>query len=635
MFSILHKNHTVPVSSRMNCVQQSQRVQPVLAISNMGCSKNPIARFCVLAETARPNCILHSVRMQSGALVVFGVTLIISMMQCATKATIQFCVVAFFIIPVFVSAQTDAFPGAEGFGRYATGGRGGRVIEVTNLNDNGAGSLRAAIDATGPRTVVFRVSGTIKLLSSLRIKKGDVTIAGQTAPGDGICLRDRACRVEANNVIIRFMRFRLGDSTRVEDDSFSGNGDAGNMKRNIIIDHCSISWAIDENSSFYDNGMFTLQYCYITESLYHSYHSKGNHGYGGMWGGWKTSFHHNLFAHNSSRNPRFNGSRYTQLPDSEMVDFRNNVLYNWGFNNIYGGEGGSYNLVGNYYKYGPGTNTSSIRYRIVQPSDTTGNWYISDNYVYGNDSVTADNWNGGVQGGNASYLKNKKALLPFPYGTIATETAEVAYEKVLAHGGASFPKRDTIDARIANEVRTQTATYGGVWGANKGIIDSPDDVGGYPLLQSTAAPADTDHDGMPDDWETFHGLNPADSTDGMTITGDGYSNLEHYINGLVDSVMTGIDEGTSAIPSEFTIKQNYPNPFNPTTVIEFSLPKRSHVLLEVFDMRGLLVKTLVDDTIDYGIHRVVFDASRMSTGIYFSRLSSGTTTITRKMLLLK
>lgn len=534
-------------------------------------------------------------------------------------------------------AQTVAFPGAEGFGKIATGGRGGRVIEVTNLNDNGSGSFRAAVAASGPRTIVFRISGTIKLLSKLTLRNGDITIAGQTAPGDGICLRDYPFYVEANNVIIRYLRFRLGDSTAQAEDSFSGNGSTGAIHRSIMIDHCSSSWAIDENSSFYDNGDFTMQWCLISESLYRSVHPKGDHGYGGMWGGWRVSFHHNLLAHNSSRNPRFNGSRYTAQPDSEVVDFRNNVIYNWGFNSAYGGEAGHQNIVANYFKAGPGTSGGSIPYRIVEPYDGGygyGHWYIAGNYVSGHPEATADNWTYGVQGVAQAVKDSIRAGSPFQFSPISEQSAEDAFDPVLARAGASLV-RDSVDRRVVEEARNGTATFGGAWGAQKGIIDSQDSVGGWPVLNSLPPPADADHDGMPDGWESSHGLDPADSSDGAFIAADGYSNLEHYLNSLVPKETPAGVEVAGVQPRSFGLVRIYPNPFNPSTTILYEIPTRSFVKIDVFNLLGMRVATLVERPLPPGEHRTLFDGSGLSTGVYLVRLQAGSLCQTHKILLMK
>lgn len=420
-------------------------------------------------------------------------------------------------------AQQLAFPGAEGFGRFATGGRSGKVIEVTNLNDRGPGSLRAALKDKSARTVVFRVSGTIALESALKINNGHLTIAGQTAPGDGICLKNYSLIISADHVIIRFLRVRLGDAKRQEADAMT----VMNCK-NIMIDHCSLSWGIDEVGSFYDNENATVQWCLISESLNHSYHHKGDHGYGGIWGGEDASFHHNLLAHHTSRNPRFNGSRTNHAPDKEIVDFRNNVIYNWGENSAYGGEAGNQNIVANYYKFGPATRAT--KNRIVEPYDGKGKWYIADNVVLGFPDITVDNWAGGVQG---KFANQGRVDSPHPFAPVTTQTAEQAYELVLANVGAILPKRDAIDARIIEEVRTGTATYGGTWGKGSGIIDSQNDVGGWPTLHSAPVPKDEDHDGMADEWELAHGLDPANPQDrNGDFNGDGYTNLEKYLNSL-------------------------------------------------------------------------------------------------------
>lgn len=446
--------------------------------------------------------------------------------------------IVFFSVDSLLYGQQPAFPGAEGYGRFTTGGRGGKVSQVTNLNDSGPGSLRAAIAASGPRTVVFRISGTIRLKARLTIGNGDITIAGQTAPGDGICIADYDVSVDASNVIIRYLRFRLGDVHQLEADAISGR-----YRRNIIIDHCSMSWSIDETASFYDNENFTMQWCLISESLWNSYHSKGAHGYGGIWGGKGASFHHNLLAHHSSRNPRFCGSRYSARPDLEKIDHRNNVIYNWGGNSCYGAEGGSYNLVNNYYKAGPATGSTDDR--IIEPSADDGSnaqeagvwgiFYVNGNFVDGYPEITADNWNGGVQNVSANQIDDIRVDEPFPFAPVLTHTAENAYLVVLEDVGASLPKRDSVDLRIIEEVRTGTSTYGGTWGAGEGIIDSQDEVGGWPTLNSLPAPADNDKDGMADDWELAHGLDTTNAEDrNGDFNGDGYTNLEKYLSFLCE-----------------------------------------------------------------------------------------------------
>ncbi|HJX71006.1 MAG TPA: T9SS type A sorting domain-containing protein [Bacteroidales bacterium] len=435
------------------------------------------------------------------------------------------------------NAQQPAFPGAEGFGRFTTGGRGGIVYEVTNLTDAGAGSLRYGIELSGARTIVFRVSGTIELTKNLNIKNGNLTIAGQTAPGDGICLRDYSLYVDADNVIIRYLRFRMGDTTQNE-----GDAAWGRRRNNIILDHCSMSWSTDECASFYDNQDFTLQWCILSESLRVSIHEKGTHGYGGIWGGKKASFHHNLLAHHDSRNPRFCGSRYSNRADLELVDFRNNVVYNWGGNSGYAGEGGSYNMVNNYYKPGPATKLS-VQTRIFSPNaddgsnaQTAGVWgifYVTGNYMNNSPVVTSDNWMGIFPNPSTKSKSELKSDTEFDKGQIITSSASSAFENVMAHAGASI-KRDTVDLRIISETINGTFTYTGSNGSTNGLIDTQSDVGGWPFLSSVAPPADSDHDGMPDDWENANGLNPGLDSDRNLVGEDGYTMLEKYLNSLAD-----------------------------------------------------------------------------------------------------
>ncbi len=457
----------------------------------------------------------------------------------------KFCLLLFFIsVPITLTyAQIPAFPGAEGAGMYATGGRGGKVLYVTSLEDvEMPGTLRWAVKQKGPRTIVFEVSGLIRLNRPLKINNGDLTIAGQTAPGDGICISDHETIISADNVIIRFLRFRLGDRAKESIDAFSGKGHV-----NIIIDHCSMSWSVDEVSSFYDNKNFTMQWCIISEALRNSAHTKGTHGYGGIWGGQNASFHHNLFIHNDSRNPRFCGSRYTNRSDLEKVDFRNNVIYNWGGNNSYGAEGGSYNIVNNYYKPGPATGSSS-RNRILnpdadngkntQPAGTYGNFYVSGNYLDGNPSVTANNALGVVMGSSfrqyASSVTLSDILVEneFPCFSVTTHTAKEAYEKVLGYAGCSLA-RDKVDARYIQEIKNGTYTYEGSNGSTKGLIDSQNDVGGWPEYKTYDVKSDSNRDGIPDEWlmKNYPDKKAEDKNE------EGYTYLEVYLNSLVDHLM--------------------------------------------------------------------------------------------------
>ena len=465
-------------------------------------------------------------------------------------------------------SQTPAFPSAEGDGMYTTGGRGGQIVYVTKLTDDGStGTLRWAINLTGTRIILFKVAGLIPLTSELRIKNGNLTIAGQSAPGDGICIKNYPVVVQANNVIIRYMRFRMGDEA-AEADKIAGNtaygwdgADAiwGRDMTNVMLDHCSMSWNIDECSSFYDNKKFTMQWCVMAESMRNSVHSKGAHGYGGIWGGEPATFHHNLLAFHDSRNPRFCGSRYTNSPSTELVNFCNNVIYNWGGNTGYAGEGGSYNMINNYYRSGQARSTGIVSYRIFspnpddgsnsQPLGTWGKFYLNGNVMRNYLPVTQDNWLG-FQPVNlgTKLITDLEATSPFTTPTLTIQLADSAFRCVTSYAGASL-KRDAVDTRIMNNVLNGTVTCAaGSNGSTGGFIDSQKDVGGWPVYayDSSAVPVDTDGDGMPDSWETSHGLNPASPADGSTTTLDGYyTNVEIYLNELAKPI-TDIQNGGKA-----------------------------------------------------------------------------------------
>ena len=516
-----------------------------------------------------------------------------------------------------------AFPTAEGYGKYTVGGRGGRVIEVTNLNDSGEGSLRAAIDASGPRTVVFRVSGTIDLKSALKIKNPYITIAGQTAPGQGICIKRYPLNISADEVIIRHIRVRLGDETGDDSDAIFCR-----YQKNIILDHVSASWSIDETMSIYCCENVTIQWCMISESLYNSNHIKGAHGFGGIWGSNYSTYHHNLIAHHSSRNPRFaSGSGYN--------DYRNNVIYNWGYNSCYGGEKNEddpnynffeINMVANYYKPGPAIDIRiDVSHRIANPSyrsDTDyGKWYVSDNYMEGNSAVTQNNWAGGIQVSSSNMLTNLRVLEPWPAMPINEQTAEDAYESVLNNVGATHPYRDDVDYRIADEVRYGYATYEGeTYEKNKnvadksqlcGIIDSQEDVGGWPELKSAPAPLDTDGDGMPDEWEMKYGLDPQ-TADNNQLNAEGYTAIEVYINSLAGETMNTNFGGASVELLTANVEMLTATWCPETSMLTLSTDGIG-ATLSVFTLSGMLTRQMtVDD------NRI--DLSSLSQGTYIVKV---------------
>ena len=504
-------------------------------------------------------------------------------------------------ISLLAQAQTPAFPGAEGHGRYATGGRGGNVIHVTNLNDSGTGSFRQAVSGSAKKIVVFDVGGVIALRSNVNIG-ANTTIEGQTAPYPGITLRYYTVNPNGNNIIMRFIRLRRGQEKDVND-----GADASTARHftNILLDHCSLSWSIDEVASFYDNNNFTMQWCTIGESLNNAGHGKGAHGYGGIWGGKLASFHHNLILHVSNRSPRFNGARYnwdgftsnTKYSDynwenavqAENVDFRNCVVYNCG-NGCYGGPGGGQiNMVNNYFKSGPAASTSRLTTVTVGANGNSENYPIywtmtSRYYLSGNqiNNVANAGWsymsyddgtytiNGErysldknhYYGNTVTYAKNSngddcvpiKMNSPAPAGEVTTHTAATAFNKVVAYAGASLV-RDNVDERYATETRNGTATYKGSVTKKGGRIDLVSDVNGYTEANfgtgSRPSGYDTDQDGIPDEWETAHNLNPNDANDGKTYTLDSrrwYTNLEVYLNSLVEDIMKdGNADATSSV----------------------------------------------------------------------------------------
>lgn len=440
-------------------------------------------------------------------------------------------------------AQQIAFPGAEGFGKYATGGRGGKVAFVTNLNDTGEGSFRNALEQFPgePLTVIFKISGIIELQSKIQIKRSNLTIAGQTAPGDGICLKNQSFILNGasskgnhGNIIIRFIRSRPGGTDKKGLYGF----DMENC-HDVIVDHCSFSWANEECAAMYDMKNTTVQWCIVSEGLYEAGHQKGHRSYGGVWGGQYASYHHNLIAHQNSRAVRFNGARAHDT--MAVIDFRNNVIYNWGnINASYGGEvniaGGvsQVNMVNNYYKPGPATGETlkfiHASYNAKEAKGT-GEWFLSGNIMEGDKALTKKNYKG-IDLAEENYPKAAYAKNAFTItAAVPEQNANDAYEAVLKYAGAIFPERDAVDERVISETKTGTATGKGVFG-KAGIIDSPAAVGGWSTYKTIAAAIDTDGDGMPDEWETKNGLNVNDAADRNKIGADGFTMLEKYLNEL-------------------------------------------------------------------------------------------------------
>lgn len=413
-----------------------------------------------------------------------------------------------------------AFPGAEGFGAHTPGGRGGRVIYVTNLVDSGPGSLRAACEAEGPRVVLFKVSGTITLRSPIVVRQPFLTVAGQSAPGGGICVRDHPFQIATHDVVVRYLRSRLGDESGQQDDAI----DLLHGASRSIIDHCSASWSVDECLSLSGNvGLVTVQWCLIGESLKHSRHKKGDHGFGSLArANGPVSLHHNLWLHNDSRNPRM-GDNYGK-PPYPFFDFRNNVIYDYG-ETCSGLTQGNFpvNYVNNYIKPGP---SSKARTPISVGEKSTLRFFIEGNIVEGRRNFTEDNRRffsiTEIEGRKIVEIVDKA----FPAPAITQVSADKAYELVLASVGASKPMRDKVDLRLIEEVRT-----------GKGSLrNSEHDVGGWPELVQGEVPVDSDGDGMPDLWEKAHGLDPKDSKDGaLDKDGDGYTNLEDYLNALAST----------------------------------------------------------------------------------------------------
>ncbi|WP_298862596.1 hypothetical protein [uncultured Gimesia sp.] len=430
------------------------------------------------------------------------------MKTCIKIITIVFVYSAGLVLAA--DADILAFPEAEGFGARSKGGRGGKVLFVTNLKDSGKGSFRSAIESKGPRTILFQVSGLIELKSKLKLREPFVTVAGQSAPGDGICLKNFGLQIHTHDVIVRYLRIRPGDEPAQEfakrKKDFTPDAiSIAAPSHDVIIDHCSASWSVDECCSVSGEGItnITVQWCLISESLNDSVHPKGAHGFGSLLRcNGNLSFHHNIYAHHLSRSPRPG----TYGDGSILLDFRNNVLYNTkGYS---AADPVRMNYVGNYIR-----RTGSSAFQVGGP---TTKLFVSDNVLDGNARATRDNWL--LISGKK---KDSRMTEPFPCAKVHTNSAVEAFKLVLAHSGATLPKRDSVDSRVIGQIRNGTGK----------LINSQREVGGWPKFKSTKPPIDTDQDGLPDVWERDHGLNPADpGNQSRDKDSNGYTHLEEYLN---------------------------------------------------------------------------------------------------------
>lgn len=469
-----------------------------------------------------------------------------------------------------------AFPSARGFGKYARGGRGGKVVEVTNLNDDGEGSFRWALkQGSSNATIVFRVSGVIHLQSDIRAKLKNVTIAGQTAPGMGVMYHGAKLNLGgSSNLIVRNIRGRIGMSG----DNFREGGSIGIENADtFIVDHCCFGWSAEENMTIYDNHFSTIQWTIVHEGLYDANHHKGVRGYGTQWGGSPCSYHHNLLAHNVSRSPRINGARDAENDRNVFMEYYNNVNYNWGSSGAcYGGENAAgnqssheCNFVGNYYKPGPATPNGGGYFVNISKGDNPSGpsrWYIEGNKMEGNAAATKNNWQAvknstdyGLAWVKSDTLIRRQQKYYWPRKNVwdyddfetPTESADDAYEHVIAHVGTI--SRDYVEQRIVREVVDNTATYQGESQKGRGIIDHPTDAEGFPDYPEVEAPKDDDHDGMADDWEVEHGLDPTNPDDRNSVsTAEGYTALEVYLNSLMGEHIAMKVTGISNMVSQET-----------------------------------------------------------------------------------
>ena len=542
-------------------------------------------------------------------------------------------------LSLVANAQIPAFPNAEGYGSTTIGGRQGVLIKVTNLNDSGPGSLREAISYEGARIIIFEVGGIINLENKLTITEPFVTIAGQTAPGNGICIRGEGLRIATHDVIMRYVRVRPGEidygppNNWGSLDAVTIGGNSGKVY-NIILDHCSFSWAVDENMGIWnDSYNITIQNCIIGEALHRSKHPKGPHGMGILIGNRATniSIHHNLIIHNNDRNPHINGEN--------KVDFRNNVIYNPGgvAIDLVGKSGQAVNLVNNMIIKGPSTRIKSEI--LLRNSSSQYKLYLNGNVGINQDEPPEDNWLLIRDMANRVPDRSMRALQAFPHPEVTTLTAKEAYTHVLQNAGAVLPLRDAVDRALIHDVKNRKG----------GLIDSKDHPIEWPMYDKGIPLLDTDEDGMPDHWENNFGLNLTMDDSQEDSDNDGYTNLEEYLN-KTDPKIAGVQIASSISPLvngeidydaiysslTFGIDSIFPNPVTGNiSNMKFAINRPSDISIKILDEDGKEVKSLVNAYVYEGQYQIMWDSSRLTPGIYLILLISEDNNASYKVIVSK
>jgi pectate lyase len=539
-------------------------------------------------------------------------------------------------------SQIPVFPGAEGFGTFTPGGRNGKLIKVTNLNDNGPGSFREAIITRGPRIIVFETGGIINLETRLVINEPYVTIAGQSSPGGGICLRGEALQIATHDVVIRHLRIRPGEIDFGPSNNWDsidalsiGNNQPGKVC-NVVVDHCSFSWAIDENIGIWgDSHDLTIQNCIIAEALHQSVHPKGDHGMGMLVGSNATriSIHHNIFAHNNDRNPHINGK--------SLVDFRNNIIYNPGgmATDVGANNGQTIIYVNNYIIEGPRSRlTADLVVRNLH--DKFPKVFVEGNinrrrsfelgYFYDND------YRQRIDILHDTIIVPKIDLKVVPdVPKVTTFLPKETLSYAIGNAGAIFPVRDPVDRKLIVDIQS----------GRDGMMNSKQSMLEWPSLEGGIMPIDNDNDGMPDHWEEKYDLDTTYKDHNEDFDGDGYTNIEEFLNQSDPDNILNVSFLDNALLSNFSrhgypsslnleLYQNYPNPFRDSTNIKFSLNVPSKISINVYDQNGRIVAKVLNGFLYEGKYQIVWENSGLKEGSYNLVLSSGKIIDSKKMIII-